>query len=135
MFVKQILIHISGSWPITCYYFILGRRMCAIKTKKKKDRELDGPWGVWVGVWFSSRLYYPSGKGTGQHIIRCLKNKKCENERIVLNQISCVLPHKHLQVPGPYNYRPLLSIHRSKFLVGIAVTVVGASVKPSCIWH
>jgi len=35
---------------------------------------------VWVGVWFSSRLYYPFGKGPGQHIIRCLKNKKCENE-------------------------------------------------------
>ena len=30
----------------------------------------------------SSRLYYmyPFGKGPGQHIIRCLKNKKCENE-------------------------------------------------------
>ena len=26
-------------------------------------------------------LYYPFGKGPGQHIIRCLKNKKCENER------------------------------------------------------
>jgi len=38
------------------------------------------PWGVWVGIWFSSRLYYPFGKGPGQHIIRCLKNKKCENE-------------------------------------------------------
>jgi len=36
---------------------------------------------VWVGVWFSSRLYYPFGKGPGQHIIRCLKNKKCDNER------------------------------------------------------
>ena len=45
-------------------------------------RELDGhPLGsVWVGVWFNSRLYYPVGKGPGQHIIRCLKNKKCENE-------------------------------------------------------
>jgi len=39
------------------------------------------PGGVWVGVLFSSRLYYPFGKGQGQHIIRCLKNKKCENER------------------------------------------------------
>ena len=38
------------------------------------------PGGVWVGVWFSSHLYYPFGKGPGQHIIRCLKNKKCENE-------------------------------------------------------
>jgi len=38
-------------------------------------------WGVWVGGWFSSRLYYPFGKGPGQRIIRCLKNKKCENER------------------------------------------------------
>ena len=36
---------------------------------------------MWVGVWFSSRLYYPFGKGPGQHIIRCLKNKKCENEQ------------------------------------------------------
>jgi len=48
-------------------------------------RELDGhpldPGGLWVGVWFSSRLYYPFGKGPDQHIIRCLKNKKCENER------------------------------------------------------
>jgi len=49
-----------------------------------------GPWqldkhplGVWVGVWFSSRLSYPFGKGPGQHIIRCLKDKKCENERTV----------------------------------------------------
>jgi len=39
------------------------------------------PGGVWVGVCFRSRLYYPFGKGPGQHIIRCLKNKKCENER------------------------------------------------------
>ena len=30
---------------------------------------------------FSSRLYYPFGKSSGQHIIRCLKNTKCENER------------------------------------------------------
>jgi len=30
------------------------------------------PPGGWVGVWFSSRLYYPFGKGLGQHIIRCL---------------------------------------------------------------
>jgi len=36
-----------------------------------------------VEVWFSSRLYYPFGKGPGQHINRCLKNKKCENERPV----------------------------------------------------
>ena len=46
-------------------------------------RELDGhPPGVcgsWV--WFSCRLYLPFGKGPDQHIIRCLKNKKCENER------------------------------------------------------
>ena len=34
-----------------------------------------------VAGWFSSRSYYPFGKGPGQHIIRCLKNKKCENER------------------------------------------------------
>ena len=39
------------------------------------------PGGVWVGGWFSSQLYYPFSKGPGQHIIRCLKNKKCENER------------------------------------------------------
>ena len=39
------------------------------------------PGGVWVGVWFGSQLYYPFGKGPGQHIIRCLQNKKCENER------------------------------------------------------
>ena len=38
---------------------------------------------MWVGVWFSSRLYNPFGKGPGQHIIRCLKNKKCENERTI----------------------------------------------------
>ena len=36
---------------------------------------------MWVGVWFGSRLYYPFGKGPGQHIIRYLENKKCENER------------------------------------------------------
>jgi hypothetical protein len=28
----------------------------------------------------SSRLYYPFGKGPGQHIIRCPKNNKCEND-------------------------------------------------------
>ena len=39
------------------------------------------PGGVWVGVWFSSRLYYPFGKGPDHHIIWCLKNKKCENEQ------------------------------------------------------
>ena len=37
---------------------------------------------------FSSRLYYPFGKGPGQHIIRCLKNKKCENERRTGPQFS-----------------------------------------------
>ena len=47
-------------------------------------RELDGHplGGRGSGFWFSSRLYYPFGKGPGQHIIRCLKNKKCENERM-----------------------------------------------------
>ena len=45
-------------------------------------RELDGHplGGCGSGFWFSSRLYYPFGEGPGQHIIRCLKNKKCENE-------------------------------------------------------
>jgi len=45
-------------------------------------RELDGHplGGCGSGFWFSSRLYYPFGKGPNQHIIRCLKNKKCENE-------------------------------------------------------
>jgi len=44
-------------------------------------RELDGhPLGVWVGVWFSSRLYNPFSKGPDQHIIWYLENKKCENE-------------------------------------------------------
>jgi len=27
--------------------------------------------------------YYPFGKGPRQHIIRCLKNKKCEDKRIL----------------------------------------------------
>jgi len=50
-------------------------------------RELDAPpGGVWVGVSFSSRLYYPFGKGPGQHIIRCLKYKKCENEQFIFNR-------------------------------------------------
>ena len=59
----------------------------ALKIKSVRTNERTGlswtapPGGVWVGVWFSSRLYYPFGKGPGQHIIRCLKNKKCENER------------------------------------------------------
>jgi len=44
-------------------------------------RELDGHPLGWVGVWFSSRLYYPFGKGPGQHMIPCFENKKCENER------------------------------------------------------
>ena len=54
-------------------------------------RELDGHplGGVWVGVWFSSRLYYPFSKGPVQHIIRCLKNKKCENERHTLTSSFC----------------------------------------------
>jgi len=47
------------------------------------------PGGVWVRVWFSSRLYYPFGKGPGQHIIRGLKNKKCENERRT-NEYICI---------------------------------------------
>ena len=40
-------------------------------------RELDGHplGGGWVGVWFSSRLYYPFGKGPDQHMIQ---NKKCD---------------------------------------------------------
>ena len=43
-------------------------------------RELDGHplGGCGSGFWFRSRLYYPFGKGPGQHIIRCLKHKKCE---------------------------------------------------------
>ena len=32
------------------------------QTHKKKT-----PGGVWVGVWFRFRLYYPFGKGLGQH--------------------------------------------------------------------
>jgi len=45
-------------------------------------RELDGHplGGCGSGFWFSSRLYCPFDKGPGQHIIRCLRNKKCENE-------------------------------------------------------
>ena len=39
------------------------------------------PWGVWVGVWSSSQLNYPFGKGPGQRIIRCLQKIKCENEQ------------------------------------------------------
>jgi len=40
-------------------------------------RELDGHplGGCGSGLWFSSRLYYPFGKGPGQHIIRALKIK------------------------------------------------------------
>ena len=45
------------------------------KKRRKKNPKKRG------GVWFSSRLYYPFGKGPGQHIIWCLKNKKCENKR------------------------------------------------------
>jgi len=30
-----------------------------------------------------NRHKYPFGKGPGQHIIRCLKNKKCEKERTI----------------------------------------------------
>jgi len=33
------------------------------------------PGGVWVWVWSSSWLYYPFGKGLGQHITQCLKKK------------------------------------------------------------
>jgi len=46
-------------------------------------KELDGHplGGGWVGVWSSSRLYYPFSEGLGQHKIWCLKKKKCENER------------------------------------------------------
>ena len=51
------------------------------------------PGGVWVGVWISSRLYYPFGKGPDQHIIRCFENKKCENERTLVNPTpSITLP-------------------------------------------
>ena len=51
-----------------------------------KKIHLRGSWTgtPWAGVgrvWFGFRSYYPFGKGPGQHIIRCLVNKKCENER------------------------------------------------------
>ena len=39
-------------------------------------RELNRYPLLWVGVWFSFRLYYPFSKGLDQHIILCLKNKK-----------------------------------------------------------
>jgi len=56
-------------------------------------RELDGHplGGCGSGFWFSSRLYYPFGKGPGQHIIRCLKNKKCENERTQMSKPAMVI--------------------------------------------
>ena len=50
------------------------------------------PGGVWVGVWFSSWLYYPFGKGPGQHIIRCPKNKKCENDHCMCRYTLTTLP-------------------------------------------
>ena len=54
-----------------------------------------------VGVWFSSRLYYPFGKGPGQHIIRCLKNKKCENERIDIDSHTGWRLRDGFEGPGP----------------------------------
>ena len=71
----------SNLGPGRVEFILEGLRWGKKKPTHTGPRELDGhPGGVWVGVWFSSRLYYPFGKGPGQHIIRCLKNKKCENE-------------------------------------------------------
>jgi len=50
-----------------------------MKMKKQTNKQTKN--NRMVAGWFSSRLYYPFGKGPGQHIIWCLKNKKCENER------------------------------------------------------
>jgi len=67
------------SMPLTAG--VMGEKGSKYKLAQR-PRELDGhpPGGVWVGVWFSSRLYHPFSKGLGQHIIQCLKNKKCENK-------------------------------------------------------
>jgi len=37
--------------------------------------------GCGSGLWFSSRLYYPFGKGPGQHIIRALKIKSVRTNK------------------------------------------------------
>jgi len=57
-------------------------------------RELDGHplGGCGSGFRFSSRLYYPFSKGPGQHIIRCLKNKKCENEPCTQSKALSICP-------------------------------------------
>ena len=67
---------------------------------------------MWVGVWFSSRLYYPFGKGPGQHIVRYLKNKKCENERTCKRLSKSPRPRYYLlqrcprSAPGPLTPGP-----------------------------
>ena len=60
-----------------------GRNSLQAKTTKKKQCNKN------------SRLYYPFGKGPGQHIIRCLKNKKCENERTKRQQTKTPKPSAH----------------------------------------
>ena len=39
----------------------------SVKNNKCENKRTAPPRGVWVGVWFSSRLYYPFGKGPGPH--------------------------------------------------------------------
>jgi len=56
-------------------------------------RELDGHslGGCGLGFWFSFRLYYPFGKGPGQHY-RCLENKKYDKFemcKIIPNDAPC----------------------------------------------
>ena len=49
-----------------------------------RPRELDGHPLAGCGSGFGlvpGYTNYPFGKSPGQHIIQCLKNKKCENER------------------------------------------------------
>jgi len=52
-------------------------------------KELDGHplGGGWVGVWSSSRLYYPFSEGLGQHKIWCLKKKSVRTKGVVLTQL------------------------------------------------
>jgi len=54
-------------------------------------RELDGhPLGGCGSGFGLVPVLLPFGKGPGQHIIGCLKNKKCENENEPLARHGCV---------------------------------------------
>ena len=108
---------------------------------------LAPPGGVGVGVWFSSRLYCPFDKGSGQHIIWCLKNKKRENKHALNPHTPWQRIQKSLGCtplfPSPKSVC-LWGVHRHRTgwrLIGVPFRYTQASNGLGCIvltwylWH